>query len=318
MSNASTDPAHPSVTDDVHRPVLLAEVLHYLDVQPGRRYVDATINGGGHATAILAASAPNGVLLGIDRDPDLPAALRATLGSEIDAGRLQLAIGNFRNLAEILSARAFAPVDGLLVDLGLSSYHLDRSGRGFTYGRNEPLDMRFDPTHPVPTAADLLAAEEVGELTALFRTYGEERFASRIARSIVAQRRTTPIRTSDDLLRIIEQSLPANTRWRAARHAARVFQALRIAVNDELAAVAEMLPQAVAALAPGGRFVAISFHSLEDRLIKRFLRSEQQAGRVRILTKKPVQASKQETAANSRAASAKLRAAERVRECTGG
>jgi 16S rRNA (cytosine1402-N4)-methyltransferase len=291
----------------------LTEVLHYLDVRPGRRYVDATINGGGHAAAILAASAPDGVLLGIDRDPDLAEALRAKLGAEIDAGRLRLANGDFRNLTEILSAHAFPSVDGLLVDLGLSSYHLDRSGRGFTYERNEPLDMRFDPTSHAATAADILATRGVGELTDLFRTYGEERFASRIARSIVAHRAAASMRTSDDLLRIIQQSLPAKTRWRASRHAARVFQALRIAVNDELGALAEMLPQALAALAPGGRFVAISFHSLEDRLVKQFLRSEQQAGRVRLLTKKPVQASAEEVATNSRAASAKLRAGERVR-----
>jgi 16S rRNA (cytosine1402-N4)-methyltransferase len=312
MSDASPDPALHAVNADVHTPVLLAEVLRYLDVQPGRRYVDATIDGGGHAAAILDASAPDGVLLGIDRDPDLPLALRGKLGREIDAGRLMLAAGNFRDLAEILSAQAFTPVDGLLVDLGLSSYHLDRSGRGFTYGRNEPLDMRFDPTCQDPTAADLLATPEVGDLTRLFATYGEERFASRIARSIVAHRRNAPIQTSDDLLRIIEQSLPAKIRWRASRHAARVFQALRIAVNDELGAVAAMLPQALAALAPGGRFVAICFHSLEDRLVKRFLRNEQQAGHVRLLTKKPVRASEEEIQANSRAASAKLRAAERV------
>jgi 16S rRNA (cytosine1402-N4)-methyltransferase len=314
MSDATTDPAQPSVPNDVHTPVLLAETLRYLDVRPGLRYVDATIDGGGHATAILAASAPDGRLLGIDRDPDLPAALRGKLGAQIDSGRLTLAVGNFRELTEILSTQAFGPVDGLLVDLGLSSYHLDQSGRGFTFGRNEPLDMRFDPALGAARAADLLATQEVGDLTHLFRTYGEERFASRIARSIVAHRRTVPIQTSDDLLRIIEQSLPAKVRWRAARHAARVFQALRIAVNDELEAVAEMLPQALASLAPGGRFVAISFHSLEDRLVKRFLRSEQQAGHVRLLTKKPVQASEEEIAINSRAASAKLRAAERIDE----
>lgn len=311
-SDASSEPPYHAAIDGVHTPVLLAEVLHYLDVRPGRRYVDATIDGGGHATAILEACAPDGILLGIDRDPDLPAALRCRLGHEIDAGRLKLATGNFRDLGEIVAAEAFHPVDGVLLDLGLSSYHLDRSGRGFTYGRNEPLDMRFDPSRTDETAAHLLATREVRELTRLIGIYGEERFASRIARSIAAHRHTAPIRTSDDLLRIIEQSLPAKLRWRASRHAARVFQALRIAVNDELEAIAEMLPQAIACLAPGGRFVAVSFHSLEDRLVKRFLRSEQQAGRVRLLTKKPVQASEEEVAANSRAASAKLRAAERI------
>lgn len=312
MSDASTDPRQLAAIADLHTPVLSAEVLHHLDVRPGLRYVDATIDGGGHASAILEACAPDGKLLGIDRDPDLPAALRVKLGTEIDAGRLKLATGSFRDLTEILSAHAFQPVDGVLVDLGLSSYHLDRSGRGFAYGRNEPLDMRFDPTGPEETAAGILATRDSRELTRLIRTYGEERFASRIARTIVARRREAPVRTSDDLLRIIEQSLPAKLRWRSARHAARVFQALRIAVNDELGAVAEMLPQAISCLVPGGRFIAISFHSLEDRLVKQFLRSEQQAGRVRLLTKKPLRASEEEIAANSRAGSALLRAAERI------
>jgi 16S rRNA (cytosine1402-N4)-methyltransferase len=312
MVDASMNPPHPTSDAGVHTPVLLAEVLHYLDVRPGLRYVDATIDGGGHARAILHGCAPDGVVLGIDRDPDLPAVLTDRLGTEIQAGRLQLATGNFRNLTEILSARAFRPVDGVLVDLGLSSYHLDCSGRGFTYGHDEPLDMRFDPAGPQETAAQLLATRDVRELTRLIGTFGEERFASRIARSVVAHRRNAPIRTTDDLLRIVEQSLPAKLRWRASRHAARVFQALRIAVNDELGSIADMLPQAIGCLAPGGRFVAISFHSLEDRLVKRFLRSEQQAGRVRLLTRKPVRASEQEIAVNSRAASAKLRAAERI------
>jgi len=312
MADPSTDAPPGPLPSHVHTPVLLEEVLGYLNVQPNGRYVDATIDGGGHATAILRASAPDGAVLGIDRDPDLPAALRETLAPEIRSGRLKVVVGSFRDLSEILLAEGFGPADGLLVDLGLSSHHLDRSGRGFTYGRNEPLDMRFDPTGGDASAADLLARLDARELTEMFRTYGEERFASRIARSVVAQRRTAPIRTSEDLLQIVERSLPPNTRWRASRHAARIFQALRIAVNDELAAVEEMLPQALAALAPGGRFVAISFHSLEDRMIKRFLKEQQQAGRVRLLTKKPIQASQQEIASNSRAASAKLRAAERI------
>ncbi len=296
-----------------HTPVLLQEVLEHLAPRPAGRYVDATINGGGHSRAILAASAPDGRVLGIDRDPALLAALGARMAAEVAAGRLQLVNASFRALGEILAARPFAPVDGIVFDLGLSSFHFDASGRGFSFARDEPLDMRFDPTDDdAESAAAIIATRDAGDLTALFRDYGEERFASRIARSLVARRREQPIETTRQLFEVIERALPANTRWRAARHAARVFQALRIAANRELDAVAAVLPQAVAALAPGGRLVVISFHSLEDRLVKHFLRDEKQAGRVRILTKRPILPSEAEVAANPRAGSAKLRAAERV------
>jgi len=297
----------------VHTPVLLDEVLALLAPRPGGRYVDATIDGGGHAGALLAATAPDGRVLGIDRDPEILGALRVRAARAIDAGRLLLAHASFASLTEVVSSYQFTPVDGVLFDLGLSSFHLDASARGFSFQRDEPLDMRFDPTDAdLERAADILAARSAEELTALLRTYGEERFASRIARSVVARRRSTPLRTSGELLAVIEQSLPPQVRWRAARDAARVFQALRIAANDELAAVTAALPQALAVLPGGGRLVVISFHSLEDRVVKNFLRDQQRAGRLRIMTKKPLQPSQAELAANPRAASAKLRAAERV------
>jgi 16S rRNA (cytosine1402-N4)-methyltransferase len=301
------------VGEPIHIPVLLDEVLAHLAPRSGGRYVDATIDGGGHARALLAASAPGGRVLGIERDPDVLAALRAHVPDAIDSGRLEVANASFAALSGVLTAHRFGPVDGVLFDLGMSSFHLDASGRGFSFQRDEPLDMRFDPSEAErETAAAILASRTADELTALFRTYGEERFASRIARTVVARRRSAPLRTTGDLLAAIAQSLPAHLRWRAARDAARIFQALRIAANDELETVAAALPQAGAALAPGGRLVVIAFHSLEDRLVKTFLRAEQHAGRLRILTKKPLQPSAEEIAANPRAASAKLRAAERV------
>ncbi len=297
----------------VHTPVLLSEVLQYLAPRAGGRYVDATINGGGHARAVLDASAPDGRVLGIDRDPAMIAALSDRDAEAIASGRLHLVHSSFASLADILAAQAVEPVDGVLFDLGLSSFHLDASARGFSFQANEPLDMRFDPTDEGnETAADILASRDTEELTEIFRVYGEERFASRIARTVVARRRSAPLTSTGDLLAAVEQSLPPAVRWRAGRDAARIFQALRIVANQELEAVATVLPQAAAALASGGRLVVISFHSLEDRLVKNFLRDEQRAGRMRILTKKPLQATETEIAANPRAASAKLRAAERL------
>jgi len=297
----------------MHIPVMLAEVLEQLAPRPGGRYVDATIDGGGHARAVLDASAPDGRVLGLDRDPTILTTLRSSMADAIDAARLLTVQTSFADLGPVLSAHRFAPVDGILFDLGLSSFHLDASGRGFSFARDEPLDMRFDSTDAeLDSAADILASRSADELTALLRTYGEERFASRIARTIVARRRTAPLRTTSELLAAIEQSLPPQIRWRARRDAARVFQALRIAANDELAAVTAALPQALAALAPGGRLVVIAFHSLEDRLVKTFFRERQRAGELRILTRKPLQPRDVEIAANPRAASAKLRAAERT------
>lgn len=296
-----------------HVAVLLDEVLAQLAPRPGGRYVDATANGGGHLRAILAACAPDGHVLGIDRDPDLITALRVRCAAEVDSGRLTLATASFAALGDVLAAHGGEPVDGILFDLGLSSYHLDQSGRGFSFQRDEPLDMRFDPDDErSESAAEILATRDADELTAIFRTWGEERFASRIARTIVARRREAPLTTTGHLLAAIEQSLPPGQRWRAGRDAARIFQALRIAANDELEQVAEALPQAVAALAPGGRLVVIAFHSLEDRLVKHFLRDQAAAGRVRLPHRKPIVPTEAEIAANPRAASAKLRTAEKV------
>jgi 16S rRNA (cytosine1402-N4)-methyltransferase len=296
-----------------HIPVMLGEVIELLAPRPGARFIDATVNGGGHTAALLEATAPDGRVLGIDRDPAIIAALHQHCAEAIASGRLQLANDSFARLSELLPAHLMADADGVLFDLGLSSHHLDRSGRGFSFKDDEPLDMRFDPTDAAcESAADVLASRDAAELTAIFRTYGEERFASRIARTVVARQRRDPIVTTAQLLDAVEQSLPAAARWRAGRDAARIFQALRIVANDELGAVAAALPQAVAALRPGGRLVVISFHSLEDRLVKHFLRDERQAGRLRILTKKPLLPSEAEIAANPRAGSAKLRAAERL------
>jgi len=296
-----------------HVSVLTPVLIEYLQLAPGVRCIDATIDGGGHTTAMLEHTAPHGEVLGIDRDPELLTAVRIRLAAAVDAGRLHLASGNFRALTRIVSARHFAPVRAIVFDLGVSSYHLDASGRGFSFMRNEPLDMRFDPDgEAAETAADFLHSRSAEELAATFREYGEERFAARIARAVVAQRQRAPIRTTTQLFDLIAAALPGRVRWRAARSAARIFQALRIVVNDELDAISEALAQALSLLEPGGRLAVIAFHSLEDRIVKQFFVAERQAGRVRILTKKPVRPSDEEIRANPRAASAKLRVCERV------
>lgn len=298
----------------LHVPVLLDAVLIHLALRPGSRCVDATVNGGGHAIAMLEATAPDGVVLGLDLDAKLLATARDRLAGFVACERLRLVHGNFRDLKNILAVHKMEFVDAVLFDLGVSSFHLDASGRGFSYTHEEPLDMRFNPDDDtVPTAAELLATQSSSALTEVFRNFGEERFASRIARTIIARRRHTPLTTSRHLFEAVAASLPPVHRRLAARHAARIFQALRIAVNDELGALACALPQAVSLLAPGGRLAVISFHSLEDRIVKNFFRSTAAAGALRIITKKPIRPDPAEVHANPRAASAKLRVAERSR-----
>jgi 16S rRNA (cytosine1402-N4)-methyltransferase len=296
----------------MHQPVLTGTLLECLQLTPGARCIDATIDGGGHTAAILAQT-PDSQVLGIDRDPELLTAVRVSLAALVDSGRLHLASGNFRELTRIASARHFVDVQAIVLDLGLSSFHLDVSGRGFSFMRDEPLDMRFDPQDStLETAAEVLASRSAAELVAIIKDYGEERYARRIAAAIVARRERDALRTTTELFDLIRAALPGRVRWQAARSAARVFQALRIAVNDELEAIAEVLPQALSLLAPGGRLAVLAFHSLEDRIVKQFLVAERQAGRVRVLTKRPLRASDAEIAGNPRAASAKLRVGERI------
>ena len=294
----------------VHIPILTSVLLDLLQLEPGARCIDATIDGGGHTAAILERTAPNGEVLGIDRDPELLTAVRRRLSAAVDAGRLHLASGSFAELTHIVMARQFAPVQAILFDVGVSSFHFDVSGRGFSFMRDEPLDMRFNATDTTQeTAGDILNSRDAEELSAIFRQYGEERFARRIAGAIVARR---PLQTTTELFDIIKTCLPGRVRWQAARNAARVFQALRIAANDELEALSAALPQALALLKPGGRLAVLAFHSLEDRIVKQFFVAERQAGRVRILTKRPLRPSDAEIHDNPRSASAKLRVCERL------
>ena len=309
-----------------HVPVLADEVLAMLAPAAGSRQVDATLGGGGHAERILEATDPDGRLLGLDADEAAIARVRARLAPRF-GDRLRVRQANFRELATVAPEEGFDAVDGCLFDLGLSSFQLADDRRGFGIRTGGPLDMRFDPSRGVP-ASELLATLDQGELTALFRRYGEEPFAGRIARGIVESRRSAPIRMAEELATLVARVAPGRAPGRRRVHpATRVFQALRIAVNEELDALQAGLAAAVDLLRPGGRLVVLSYHSLEDRIVKRFLQAERRGctcppevpvcvcgrePRLRLLAPKGLVPSPAEIVANPRARSARLRAAERM------
>ncbi len=296
-----------------HVPVLVSEVLSGLAPHSGGQYLDGTLGGGGHAAAVLAASAPDGRLLGIDADP----AALAAAGTQLAAfgQRVMLAHGNFRDIGRLAREQGFAQIDGLLLDLGVSSHQIDTPERGFSFAADAPLDMRLDPTAGA-TAADMVNDTPESELADLIFRYGEERGSRRVARFIAEARRKRPIDTTLELADLVTRALGG--RHGKIHPATRTFQALRIAVNRELESLEAALPQAVELLAPGGRMAIISFHSLEDRIVKLFFRAEsgyggsEQPARLQIITKKPIEATEQEARANPRSRSAKLRIAERV------
>ncbi len=294
-----------------HVPVMLDEVVTALAPHPGGRYIDATVGGGGHALAVLKAAQPGGMLLGIDADP---AALVATAERLAAAGltdHAALRHGSFADLATIATEAGFTAVDGILFDLGVSSHQLDTPERGFSFAADGPLDMRLDPTQGV-TAADLVNQLDERSLADLIFQFGEERAARRIARAIVERRRSQPFTRTADLAALVARAVGG--RHGRIHPATRTFQALRIAVNQELDRLATALPIAVDLLAPGGRLAVISFHSLEDRIVKQFLRAEATGAtpRLVVISKKPLVATSAEVASNPRARSAKLRIAERI------
>jgi 16S rRNA (cytosine1402-N4)-methyltransferase len=311
---------------DGHLPVLAEEVLTMLSPAPGSLQIDATLGGGGHTERILEATSPDGRLLGLDADPAAIERVRRRLESRFGA-RLVLRQANFRDLGVVAPEAGFGAVDGCVFDLGLSSYQLADAERGFGIRTGGPLDMRFDPSRGVP-AAELLATLSEAELAALFRAYGEEPFAARVARAIVVARRATPIETAEALAEVVERAIPRRAPGRRPIHpATRVFQALRIAVNAELEALEAGLRAAVDLLRPGGRLVVLSYHSLEDRIVKRFFQVERRGctcppelpvcvcgrtPRLRLITRPSITPSRAEIAANPRARSGRLRAAERL------
>ena len=321
-----------------HLPVMAGRTVELLRPRPDGVYLDATLGLGGHAELLLEASAPSGRVIGVDRDPDALALARERLDGAGE--RLVTVAASFADLAEAAEEAGVDRVHGVLYDLGVSSLQLDEPERGFSYRVDAPLDMRMDPTGGI-TAAEVLATYPRSELTRVLRVYGEERFASRIARFIDDARRRAPIRTTGELVDIVKAAIPAAARRTGPHPARRVFQALRIEVNGELSALSDSLPQAIDLLAPGGRLVVLSYHSLEDRIVKRTfvaaatgreqgvppLAPPVPAGipvppspQIAILTRRPETPGPDEITANPRAESAKLRAAEKLptRDAAGG
>ena len=289
--------------DKIHTSVLLPECLHYLAPRPGKLYVDGTLGLGGHTEGILAASAPDGRVVAFEWDEN--ALQHALLRLDSSKGRLTIVRRNFAEIAAGLEALGITEIDGLLIDIGVSSLQLDMGGRGFSFQSDELLDMRMDDRGPT-TAGSLLADCSEGELADIFYYYGEERQARPIAAAIVAGRKQEEIRTTKQLVNIVAHAVPKRFHPKKIHVATKVFQALRIAVNTELENLATILDDAVRYLRPGACFCVISFHSLEDRIVKRKFRNNEQ---LEVLTSKPVMSSPEEIAVNPRSRSARLRVA---------
>jgi 16S rRNA (cytosine1402-N4)-methyltransferase len=292
----------------LHEPVLTREVLTFLQPERGGVFVDCTVGMGGHALAMLKAGATR--VIGLDRDPAALAIAADTLHAYRD--RVELVHSDYRAIEAVLDARGIERVDGALADMGMSSYQLDAAGRGFSFQREDPLDMRMDTTAG-PTAADLLKDAPESEIADAIYQFGEERFSRRIARSIVMTRETAPLRTTGQLAAIVRRAVPSRGFTRIDP-ATRTFQALRIWVNRELEKIDEFLETVTRRLKTGGRLVMITFHSLEDRIVKHTLRAlaQREDAGIRVLTKKPITPQPDELDRNPRARSAKLRAAECV------
>jgi 16S rRNA (cytosine1402-N4)-methyltransferase len=307
-----------------HKPVMIKEVIESLRCKSGGRYVDGTVGGGGHAYEILERTAPNGLLIGIDLDDEAIAEAEKRLRS---FGRRKILVkGNYTDIAAILTSLNIKLVDGILFDLGVSSHQLDNAARGFSFSQEAPLDMRMDRSRGF-TACDLVNNYSASDLERIIRDYGEEKMAARIARTIVRKRNTAPILTTTDLAAVVAGAMPSRYGRQKIHPATRTFQAIRIAVNNELLSLPQAIKNGVEVLKVGGRFSIISFHSLEDRIVKnefRFLERKcvcpprlsvcgcERKPMLKVLTRKPVIPDNDEITANLRARSAKLRTAERI------
>jgi 16S rRNA (cytosine1402-N4)-methyltransferase len=303
------------IKGEYHIPALLKETIDLLEVRPGKRFIDATLGGGGHSKEILLRG---GELLSIDRDPEavknMEDFLKACPSPAKGGGKSRpprLVQANFSDIDKVAQENGFTEVDGILFDLGVSSHQLETPARGFSFNLEGPLDMRMDPNLSV-TAKDLVNGLNEGELAELFSKLGEEKFSKRYSRAIVKARQVKPIETCNELAEIILRNSPPKGKFDRTHPATRVFQALRIAVNDELNAAKEAFPKALGLLKKGGRLAVLSFHSLEDGIVKRFFLENEQKGIIKVITEKPVTPTPEEVKQNPRARSAKLRVAEKI------
>ncbi len=300
----------------MHSPVLQKEVIEYLHPQTNQNFIDCTLNGGGHALAILRRNGPNGKLLGIDWD--LSQIMSSNLQDPSFKKRVILVCDNFVNLKNIVEKHRFTSLKGILFDLGMSTWHIKKSGRGFSFMKNEPLVMRYSFKQSSSLAANELTANEIinnwtePEICEILKQYGEEKFAKKISKEIIKTRKKGLIQTTFQLVEIIKKATPNWYHYKKIHFATKTFQALRIAVNQELENLKKALPQAFDILEEGGRLVVVSFHSLEDRIVKDFFKQRVSKGRFKILTKKPITAQQKEIKIIPGSRSAKLRAGQKI------
>lgn len=294
----------------MHTPVLLNEVLETLNPRSGETYIDTTINGGGHAKAILERIGKTGKVIGIDWDCDLIEKLKNN--SAFSIYNLALVCDNYANIANIIRQYNIAPPHGILFDLGFSFYHITEAGRGFSFQKDEPLDMRYAASRLGKTAADIIRIWTRDDLERIFYEYGEERYSRRIATAIVAERKRHPIETTFELIAVVRRVVPHSYEGGKIHPATRVFQALRIAVNDEFGNITKGIGDGFRALRHGGKIAVISFHSGEDRIVKNLFRDWVKTGKAVLLVKKPVIAMPEEIAKNPHARSAKLRVIQKL------
>lgn len=290
----------------MHIPVLQKQVIQFLNPKPNENFIDCTIGNAGHSYNILEKILPNGKILGIDWDEKNIQNIKRGLDKN-NKNNLILVCDNFINLKEIIEKYNFQPIHGILFDLGFSSWHIDQSGCGFSFQKNEPLDMRYNKNTKL-TAEKIVNTWPELEIEKILREYGEEKFARKITKEIINTRSINPIKTTFELVEIIKKATPFWYHHRKIHPATKTFQAIRIAVNNELDNLKIALPLALEILKPGGRIVVISFHSLEDRIVKKFFKENSKKENLKILSKKPITADEEEIQLNPRSRSAKLRA----------
>ncbi|HZZ99147.1 MAG TPA: 16S rRNA (cytosine(1402)-N(4))-methyltransferase RsmH [Candidatus Paceibacterota bacterium] len=288
----------------VHTPVLLNEILEFFEPQEGKRFIDATLNGGGHTRALAERGAS---VLGIEWDPELANKTAQEIENSEFSDRVTVINDSYVNLATVARERQFIP-DGILFDLGLSSWHYEHSGRGFSFKRDEPLDMRFDPGHGTPVS-DIVNTYEVAELEQIIRDYGEEQFSRQIAQAIGQARKEKPILTAGELAAVIESAVPGWYRHRKIHPATKTFQALRVVANDELTNVQQGIEAAIEILPAGGKVAVISFQGHEDKIVREFFKEQVRAGVISQPTRRTTRPSWSEQQANPRSRSAKLKIA---------